>query len=109
MGAEDVEEDLRIEPYYGYIDSICHVEIDAHIAATIRNLNQRGYKTIWCCEGHMNENSLKIGHRVDICDRLQQQTAICDLAGGVPVCEVHLRIYGSYENRVIPGLISTSA
>ena len=41
MGAEDVEEDLRIEPYYGYIDSICHVEIDAHIAATIRNLNQR--------------------------------------------------------------------
>lgn len=54
------------EPYYGYIETECHVEIDAHLAATIRNLNQRGYKTFWCCEGHMNERSLKIGYKVDV-------------------------------------------
>lgn len=101
MGAEDVEEDLRIEPYYGYIDSICHVEIDAHIATTIRNLNQRGYKTIWCCEGHMNENSLKIGHRVDIAIGFSNNPQFATLPEGFQYVKYTCG-FMVLENRVIP-------
>ena len=100
MGAEDVE-GLQIEPYYGYIESVCHVEIDAHIAAAIRNLNQRGYKTIWCCEGHMNKNSLKIGYWVDISIGFSNKPEFASLPEGFQYIKNSCG-FMVLENRVIP-------
>lgn len=63
----DPDYDFEVEPFPGFIECYSHIELDAHIAQAVAYLNKKGYKTNWCCEGHMSVDNLRKGSGVEIC------------------------------------------
>ena len=75
------EFDYEVEPFPGFIECYSHIELDAHIAQSVAYLNQKGYKTDWCCEGHMNADTLRKGVEVEMEDLAAKDKLVVNAQG----------------------------
>ena len=96
------EFDYEVEPFPGFIECYSHIELDAHIAQSVAYLNQKGYKTDWCCEGHMNADTLRKGVEVEIGIGFQQNCVPDTTPNGFELVKYKTGLW-TLRKLVIPG------